>query len=163
MTACFCGWNLQMKKQSPKKRTAQRKQLIHELPISDQVEIVRSEPNVSILDLLNMRLTAGSGSRRKRFSAIDNQFREKLGYPASHGGVCTASGPMTGWKDSNILCPCASIFIQKLCWKELSLPWKMMRRQKYSWMGKLWKTVRKDGSRSLYPQSPASGDESRRT
>lgn len=52
-----------------------------QLDISDQVEIVRSEPNVSILDLAEYAFDGGEWQPEEEILRIDNQFREKLGYP----------------------------------------------------------------------------------
>ena len=51
------------------------------LDISDQVEIVRSEPNVSILDLAEYAFDGGEWQDEDEILRIDNRFREKLGYP----------------------------------------------------------------------------------
>ena len=68
-------------KSKSEKTDSTEKTVIHELPISDQVEIVRSEPNVSILDLAEYAFDGGEWQSEEEILRIDNQFREKLGYP----------------------------------------------------------------------------------
>ena len=51
------------------------------LDISDQVEIVRSESNVSILDLAEYAFDGGEWQDEDEILRIDNRFRENLGYP----------------------------------------------------------------------------------
>ena len=68
-------------KTESEKTDSTEKTVIHELPISDQVEIVRSEPNVSILDLAEYAFDGGEWQSDEEILRIDNQFREKLGYP----------------------------------------------------------------------------------
>lgn len=58
-----------------------RKKCSCQLDISDQVEIVRSEPNVSILDLAEYAFDGGEWQPEEEILRIDNLFREKLGYP----------------------------------------------------------------------------------
>ena len=53
----------------------------HELVISDQVEIVRSEPNVSVLDMAEYSFDGGEWQPQEEILRIDNAFRNKLGYP----------------------------------------------------------------------------------
>ena len=68
-------------KAESEKTDSTEKTVIHELPISDQVEIVCSEPNVSILDLAEYAFDGGEWQSEEEILRIDNQFREKLGYP----------------------------------------------------------------------------------
>ena len=49
--------------------------------VPDQVEILRSEPNVSILDLAEYAFDGGEWHSQEEILRIDNLFREKLGYP----------------------------------------------------------------------------------
>ena len=49
--------------------------------VPDQVEILRSEPNVSILDLAEYAFDGGEWHSQEEILRIDNLFRENLGYP----------------------------------------------------------------------------------
>lgn len=52
-----------------------------EIAIPDEVEVVLSEPNVSILDLAEYRFDDGQWQAEEEILRIDNKFRELLGYP----------------------------------------------------------------------------------
>ena len=112
---------------------SEEKKCSFQLDISDQVEIVRSEPNVSILDLAEYAFDGGEWQPEEEILRIDNLFREKLGYPLRME-LLHSRGPMTERKALNILCPCDSIFIQRSVGRDFSLPWKMTRKPEYSWM-----------------------------
>lgn len=50
-----------------------------ELP--NEMDVIFSEPNVSILDLAEFRFDGGEWQPQEEILRIDNKFREKLGYP----------------------------------------------------------------------------------
>ncbi|MDY3918027.1 MAG: glycosyl hydrolase [Candidatus Limivivens sp.] len=52
-----------------------------EIPIPAETEVLLSEPNVSLLDLAEYRFDDGEWQAEEEILRIDNQFREKLGYP----------------------------------------------------------------------------------
>lgn len=52
-----------------------------ELEIPAEAEVLRSEPNVSILDLAEYRFDDGKWNPEEEILRIDNKFREVLGYP----------------------------------------------------------------------------------
>ena len=54
---------------------------IEELTIPAETEVVRTEPNVSILDLAEYKFDDGEWQPEEEILRIDNQFRETLGYP----------------------------------------------------------------------------------
>ena len=82
------------------------------LDISDQVEIVRSEPNVSILDLAEYAFDGGEWQDEDEILRIDNRFRENWDI-RSVWRLLRSHGPTIRWKVLNILWLYGSISIPK--------------------------------------------------